>query len=178
MIGAGEARIAVAAHLDAAETDPGDAAVIVEDSTIERPWGWVFFYESRRFLDTGDDSARFGGNAPIIVERETGKLLDTGTAHPVEFYLNNYEATGDPHRRLGREIEINSTTGSRQSATAAKLLSRAASISLGEAKRGLDSVAPNNPFQIALPSPERALELCGALEPLGFVARQLSEPAV
>ena len=69
--------------------------MIVEDSTIERPWGWVFFYESRRFLDTGDSSARFAGNAPIIVERETGELLDTGTAHPVEFYLDNYEAT-DP----------------------------------------------------------------------------------
>jgi hypothetical protein len=178
LIGAGEARIAVAAHLGGIEADPGDAAVIVEDSTIERPWGWVFFYESRTFLDTGDNSARFAGNAPIIVERETGQLLDTGTARPIEFYLSNYEATGDPHKRPGRRIEIDSTTGSIQSAAAAKLVSKAASISLGEAKRGLDSVAASDPFQIALPSPERAFELCSALEPLGFVARQLPEPAV
>jgi hypothetical protein len=42
--------------------------------TIRKPYGWVFFYNSRRFLETGDPLAGLGGNGPIIVEREGGRL--------------------------------------------------------------------------------------------------------
>jgi hypothetical protein len=69
----------------------GDVPVVVDSATIEKPWGWVFFYESRRFLETGDDSSRLLGNAPIIVNAESGIAADTGTAHPVEHYIAEYE---------------------------------------------------------------------------------------
>jgi hypothetical protein len=64
---------------------------VVDDATIEKPWGWVFFYDSRRFLETGDDSSRLFGNAPIIVNATTGIASDTGTAYPVEHYISEYE---------------------------------------------------------------------------------------
>jgi Immunity protein 35 len=71
----------------------GGGARIVQPSTVEKPYGWIFFYQSREFLDIGVASARLAGNAPIIVNRHTNELRVTGTARPLEDYLKQYERT-------------------------------------------------------------------------------------
>ena len=68
-----------------------DAAVIVD--VLPRPYGWVFFWESRRFLETSQTPDRLAGNAPILIDRVDGELRVTGTAYPIEHYLQMYEAT-------------------------------------------------------------------------------------
>ena len=79
-------------YLDKLETDTGEELEVVDAETIERPFGWVFVYNSRTYLKTGDFSDRLVGNAPLIVDRETGKLHVTGTAKPVEHFIAEYEA--------------------------------------------------------------------------------------
>ena len=74
--------------------DP-DGIVILDEHTIEKPWGWVFFYQSRRSRETGDERWLVGGNAPYIVNRHDGSLHETGTAHPIQHYIREYEATLD-----------------------------------------------------------------------------------
>lgn len=66
-------------------------------ATIEKSYGWVFFYNTRRFLETGEFLARLGGNAPILIEKATGTVYVMGTAHPVQYYLDDYERF-HPHR--------------------------------------------------------------------------------
>lgn len=70
------------------------------DSTIEKPYGWVFFYNTKEFLETGNRLAALGGNAPIMVEKATGQIYITGTAHPLDHYLADYERF-HPHRLSG-----------------------------------------------------------------------------
>jgi hypothetical protein len=70
--------------------------VVVENQTLDRPYGWVFFYQSREFLESGNTLDAFGGNAPIIFNRLSGEYRVTGTAHPLEHYLQEYEATLAP----------------------------------------------------------------------------------
>ena len=65
--------------------------VVLESETIEKPWGWVFFYQSKAHLDSGDCRDALGGNAPYIVNRQTGKMVCTGTAYPIEHYIHLYE---------------------------------------------------------------------------------------
>ncbi|MGS1077700.1 YrhB domain-containing protein [Pseudoxanthomonas beigongshangi] len=79
------------------ELPEGDAWVLIDASTIERPWGWVFFHTSRRWRETGDVGYAIAGNAPLLVERDTGRVLTTGTARPIEKCIEAYERTGDPH---------------------------------------------------------------------------------
>ena len=67
--------------------------VVLEDQTIEKEWGWVFFYQSKAYIESGDFRDMLGGNAPIIVNRATGVLSKTGTAFDVEHYINEYEAS-------------------------------------------------------------------------------------
>ncbi len=72
--------------------------VVIDEDTIERPWGWVFFYTSRGWRD-GDSRYALGGNAPIIVNRFDGALRSTGTASSIDHYIAEYEA--ELERRQG-----------------------------------------------------------------------------
>ena len=51
----------------------------------------IFFYNSERYLTTGEISHALAGNAPYIVNRHTGEMRSTGTAYPIEHYIAEYE---------------------------------------------------------------------------------------
>jgi hypothetical protein len=63
--------------------------VIHDESTLERPYGWVFFWAVPGVL--------VAGNSPILVTKADGVLHPLGSALPVEEYLARFERTGDPH---------------------------------------------------------------------------------
>lgn len=56
----------------------------------EHDFGWVYFYDSSVHAKTGKLTDAVVGNAPLIVDRADGKLYITGTAHPIEHYLQEY----------------------------------------------------------------------------------------
>lgn len=66
-------------------------ALIIDDLTIEKEYGWIFFYNSRIYLETGNIHYSFIGNAPFIVEKEDGSFHYTGTARDTEYYITQYE---------------------------------------------------------------------------------------
>ena len=78
---------------------PDDELIVYSDETIERSWGWVFFHGSRQWRDTGDSDYALAGNAPVFVERDSGRVSYAGTANPVQYYIDNFERTGSPHGR-------------------------------------------------------------------------------
>ncbi len=75
----------------------GDELVIIESETIEKNWGWVFFYSSKKWIETNDFKYAVAGNAPYFVLRNNGKILETGTAYPVDYYIKRFEETGNPN---------------------------------------------------------------------------------
>ena len=66
--------------------------VILDNETIEKKWGWVFFYNTEDYFKTGDFYEALVGNAPYIVNRYTGELSETGTAYDIEEYIKEYES--------------------------------------------------------------------------------------
>lgn len=52
--------------------------------------GWYFCFQSKEYMETGNPSAQLAGNAPFLIDRDTGELHALGTAHPLEDYLNEY----------------------------------------------------------------------------------------
>ena len=71
--------------------------VILEERTIEKDWGWVFFHQSRRFLETKDPRyQRFGAYA-FLVNRFDGSVHCADSWFPIESYIQRYEhqLTGD-----------------------------------------------------------------------------------
>jgi len=56
----------------------------------EHDFGWLYFYDSAAHVESGKVSDALVGNAPLIVDKVDGKLYITGTAHPIEHYLQEY----------------------------------------------------------------------------------------
>jgi hypothetical protein len=73
------------------EAGVGCELVLLDSKTLERQFGWVFFYDSRRHAETGDFRHALAGNAPIVVTRRDGKIHETGTALPLEEYLGQFD---------------------------------------------------------------------------------------
>ena len=69
----------------------GFELMLMEAQTLEWDFGWVFFYNSKAYMLTGDPLHLIAGNAPFIVDKRDGSIHETGTAEPVEFYLERYE---------------------------------------------------------------------------------------
>jgi hypothetical protein len=78
-----------------------DAWLILDEYTLQRDWGWVFFYTSRRWHETGDFRFGVAGNAPYFVRRNDGAMFVAGTAYPVEDYVKDFEREGRLCRRCG-----------------------------------------------------------------------------
>ena len=58
---------------------------------IEKPYGWIFFYTSKKYWETGDVSEAVAGNGPIIVEKSTGTFRQLGTATPPDEQICEWE---------------------------------------------------------------------------------------
>lgn len=56
----------------------------------EHDFGWLYFYDGSDHVESGKPRDAVVGNAPLIVDREDGELYITGTAHPVQHYLQEH----------------------------------------------------------------------------------------
>ncbi|CAM3181735.1 YrhB domain-containing protein [Rariglobus hedericola] len=64
--------------------------MILDALTEEHDFGWVFYWTSREYHETGDIRHALGGNAPLIVDRDDGSIHITGTAKRTTVYIDDY----------------------------------------------------------------------------------------
>ncbi len=69
-----------------------DDCGLMESATKELPEGWYFIYQSQRYLETGDDMDRLIGSGGIIVERDSGRVIELGSGVPLERNLQAMRA--------------------------------------------------------------------------------------
>jgi hypothetical protein len=73
------------------KTLPSDFSVI-EENTVEKEYGWVIFSQTKRYIETNDCSFMAIGLGGILVEKDTGRLIQFGSAYSLEHNLEIYEA--------------------------------------------------------------------------------------
>lgn len=56
----------------------------------EFPEGWLFCFDSKEYVETGDFSFQLVGNGPILIDKDTGELHVFGTALPPKEYVEEY----------------------------------------------------------------------------------------
>jgi hypothetical protein len=84
------AKAAVSRRL--AEISPaGDPWIGNDNATIERSFGWIFFYNTARFVNDGNSLHRLAGNGPVFVNRVTEAIEFFGSGCPLESILEAYE---------------------------------------------------------------------------------------
>ncbi len=57
-----------------------DGIVVIDAKTIDKAYGWVFFYNSRTFIETGDIMHSLVGGGPVVVLAATGEVHELGSA--------------------------------------------------------------------------------------------------
>jgi len=74
------------------DTPPEDTPVILDFATIEKPWGWVFFYNNDKFLETREFLHQWVGPGPIFFNRESGDIREFGSGSNLGDELEDYES--------------------------------------------------------------------------------------
>lgn len=78
-----------------AEFSDGDTVMVDDSKTITLEYGWVFFWNTRRYVELGIRKARLIGTPPILVDQETGKVnmlnIDPWAEFPVLDAIARYE---------------------------------------------------------------------------------------
>ena len=153
--------------LDYIDADKNDF-VIIEEATLERDFGWVIFYDSRLHNETGMFRHAIAGNAPLIVERDTGRILETGTAYSIERYLIAYRLTGDPNSELTPSVEIVYYEFPRVTSAAIKTIGKIKGIGLDEAKAQIEFLNTGDSLMLPCDTEENARILAKEIGTLGF----------
>lgn len=76
-------------RLSGMEPEVGASLVLTEVREFE--FGWLFFYNSKAYVDSGDISDALAGNAAFLIDSNAGDIHVLGTANPIEFYLRDFQ---------------------------------------------------------------------------------------
>lgn len=79
---------------------------ILEGKTREYPSCFVFFYQSKKFIETGNFADLLVGQGPVLISREGGKVFETGSAFSLSHYVDTFEACGDPFGKPTEKVKI------------------------------------------------------------------------
>lgn len=72
-------------------TVPEDTPVILDEFTIEKPWGWIFFFNNERYQQTRDTYCAWIGPGPIFFNRNTGEIRQFGSGDSLKNSIYDYE---------------------------------------------------------------------------------------
>ena len=64
---------------------------IFDERTVELPWGWVFYWNTRLYLETGDFEHAVFGNPPLVVNRRDGSVTTICAEESLKRELRRYE---------------------------------------------------------------------------------------
>jgi hypothetical protein len=64
--------------------------VILDQFTLRKPYGYVFFYQAREYVETGDIMFMLAGNGPTVVLHD-GSVHPLSTAYPPEESIAAFE---------------------------------------------------------------------------------------
>ncbi len=144
---------------------------LLDMATQEHAWGWIFFYSSRRFVETLDDRYGLVGNGSLLIERGTGRVWPLGTAHGVEHYIDNYTRTGDPHLEPGRTVALLGSTAGADAVSAIAVIRSLSDAPLPEVKRIVASCLAGRTARVEARDRESAERMAAALAKCCFRAR-------
>lgn len=91
MISFEQARKIMVDRLENSRFSDEDSLIILDEFTIEKPYGWVFYYTSKLYYETKNSQYAIAGNSPIIVDKQTGEQSSYMSAYSDEEMLQKHE---------------------------------------------------------------------------------------
>jgi ribosomal protein L7/L12 len=130
--------------------------------------GWLFSYQSARFLETGNISDSLAGNVPLFVAKVDGAMFSLSPHRPLGESIAAYRACGNPNATLIPEVELVGWTPGASAVTAIKDIRCHSSLGLAEAKRIVDECLGGERCVVRILDIEQARSLVATLDAAGF----------
>ena len=156
-------------------SDLSSDAQLCDDPILSGDFGWVFAFQSEKYIDSDEMRDSLVGNAPILIDKKTSLLYPLGTAHSVEFYVNNYIRFGDPSKISGSVVEIIGWRSGANKVRANKAIRNHSKLGLKSAKQVVDDCLYGNSPKVKCASISDAELLVVELSNLGFDAKHLPD---
>lgn len=68
-----------------------DSYVIVDEMTLEKCYGWVFWFNSKKYIETGNFIYSLGGNGPLVVLKDAGRIYQLSSAISSDLAIMEFE---------------------------------------------------------------------------------------
>lgn len=144
---------------------------LFSDKTEEFDVGWVFYYQSARYIETGDFHESVIGNAPFFVSRSDGFSCFVSYHRPIAESLAAYRACGNPNAQEVPEVRITGCRKDALSVSAIQAIRQHSAVGLAQAKSAVESCLANQSPVVPVPSVAEARALARALASAGFEAQ-------
>lgn len=148
---------------------------LIEFPTHLGDYGWVFTYHCNEYLRTGLDKYQIGGNAPIIISKKDGSIHVTGTAHPVEYYVENYIKFGNPHAVASGSVQLMEYGLVTEPVSVIRAIQKNCDVTIHEAKATYENLIAGQTPTLQLDNKAAATEFVSTLKEFGVKAIQLGE---
>ncbi|WP_321861545.1 YrhB domain-containing protein [Burkholderia cenocepacia] len=146
----------------------GCDAVVIDEYTQEFDVGWVFYYQSSRFLESGDMRDRLVGNAPLFVSRADGQATSISYHRPIAESIQAYHACGDTNGYEESQIRLMRWFVGANKVQAIRLIRQHSPVSLAEAKHAVDQCLAGHEVVVAARDVASAKQLAIDLAEVGF----------
>jgi ribosomal protein L7/L12 len=146
---------------------------IVEGATREYPRCFVFIYQSKKFVETGDFSEMLVGHGPVLISREDGRVFETGSAFPMCHYVKAFEACGDPFGTPTEKVKIFAWSSGANKVRATQMVKEKSEMGLSQAKAVIDNALSNKESFFTARTVEHAEQAVVALRESGIDSVQL-----
>jgi hypothetical protein len=145
--------------------------VLVDSNTEEFDAGWVFYYQSARYMVTKQLGDVLTGNAPIFVPRN-GASPDFISYHrPTAESVEAFVCCGNANAAPNSEVELFGWEKGALKVSAIQAIRDRSPLGLAAVKEAVDTCLSGSPARVPTKSVAVARELASRLAGLGFVAR-------
>ena len=135
--------------------------------------GWVFYYQSALYLETGDFQHCLAGNAPLFVPRTSLASVFLPTWRAPNESIAAYLCCGNANARQGNQLNLTGWQEGAQAVPAIKAIRHHSALGLGAAKQIIDECLGGKGVLITAINPATAARLQAALAELGFTTQHL-----
>jgi hypothetical protein len=145
--------------------------VLLDSKTEEFGAGWVFYYQSARYLHTKEVGDMLLGNAPLFVARSDAKPKHISPHRSTAESIEAFVSCGDPNASANAQVQLDGWEEGALAVSAVQAIRGHSSLGLGAAKHAVDQCLVGAVVRVNTPSVPAARELALELQRFHFYAK-------
>jgi len=134
---------------------------------------YIIHFVNNEYYETKDVQYMLVGAGPLLVNKETKEIFETGSGQIPSYYIESYHKTGTIYANPSNKIEVIGINDSPNKSEAILLLKKLCKISTIESKNLVEKAYNKIPSIIELESTDKAKEVTSTLKIANFIVEQL-----